>query len=138
MRVQVTKHPSYLNGVRQAYPHIERGQPFNSRSVVAGNLIFLSMASARSTATGLVQATKMNEQVFSALDNVRAAMEEAGSSMNNVIKDTVLVGKAEDVGPARAAMFAYYQEHAPLLLEEPPTTSFVVTQLEDAEYLRPR
>jgi enamine deaminase RidA (YjgF/YER057c/UK114 family) len=135
MQISVKRHPAYFGGVKQAYPSIEAGKNFNSRSVVAGNLVFLSTLSARSVETGQVEAKTLDEQVFSTLDNVRLAIEEAGSSMNNVIKDTVLVRSRDDVSAVRAAMFRYYQRYAPLLLEEPPATSFVVTVLEDPEYL---
>ncbi len=135
MKVSVKRYPAYFKGVRQAYPHVERGRPFNSKAAVVGNLVFLSMMSARSVESGVVEAKTLREQVFCALDSVRAAMEEVGSSMNNIVKDTVLVGKREDVAPVRAAMFDYYQEHAPVLVEEPPATSFVVTVLDDPDYL---
>jgi enamine deaminase RidA (YjgF/YER057c/UK114 family) len=135
MELSVKRYPAYLGGVRQAYPHIEAGKPFNSRSVVVGNLILLSMVSARSMDSGKVEGKTLKEQVFAALDNIRVAMEEAGSSMNNIIKDTVLVGKREDVAPVRAAMLEYYQQYAPVLVEEPPATSFMVTQLEDPAYM---
>jgi len=135
METSVKRYPAYYGGVRQAYPHVERGKAFNSRSVVAGNLIFLSMVSARSIESGKVEAKMLKEQVFSALDNIRFAMEEAESSMNNVIRDTVLVGRREDVAPVRAAMFDYYQKYAPVLVEEPPATSFLVTPLDDLDYL---
>jgi len=135
MKVSVKRYPAYVNGVRQAYPHVERGKPFTSRSVVAGNLVFLSMMSARSIDTGRVETTTVGEQVFAALDNVRSALEETGSSLNNIIKDTVLVAQREDVSAVREAMFAYYQQHAPLLVEEPPATSFVVTEPDDPDLL---
>ena len=135
MEISVKRYPAYFGGVRQAYPQIERGKPFNSRSVVVGNLIFLSMVSARSIESGKVEAKTLKGQVFAVLDNIRMAMEEAKSSMNNIIKDTVLVRRREDVAPIRAAMFGYYQEYAPLLVEQPPATSFVVTLLDDPDCL---
>jgi 2-iminobutanoate/2-iminopropanoate deaminase len=135
MEINVKRYSAYCAGIKQAYPHIERGQGFNSRSVVVGNLIFLSMVSARLLESGGVDARTLKEQVFAALDNVRLAMEEAKSSMNNIIKDTVLVRRREDVAPTRIAMLEYYQKYAPVLVEEPPATSFVVTQLEDPDYM---
>lgn len=135
MEFSLKRYPAYFGGIRQSYPHIERGSAFNSRSVVVGNLIFLSMVSARSIESGKVEAKTLKEQVFSALDNIKAAMEEAESSMNNIIKDTVLVRRRDDVAPVRAAIFDYYQEYAPVLVEEPPATSFIVTLLDDPDCL---
>jgi len=135
MEISIKRYPAYFGGTRQAYPHIERGKAFNSRSVVVGNLIFLSMVSARSIESGKVEAKTLKEQVFAALDNIRVAMEEVKSSMNNIIKETVLVRRRGDVAPVRAAMFEYCQEYAPLLVEEPPAADFVVTLLDDSDYL---
>jgi len=135
MEIPVERYPAYFGGVRQAYPHVDRGKAFNSRSVVVGNLVFLSMVSARSIESGKVEAKTLKEQVFAALDNVRGAMEEAKSSMNNIIKDTVLVRRREDLVPVRAAMFDYYQRYAPVLVEEPPASSFVVTLPDDPDSL---
>ncbi len=135
MELSVKRYPAYLSGVRQAYPHIEAGKAFNSRSVVVGNLIFLSMVSARSIDSGKVEGKTLKGQVFAALDNIRIAMEEAKSSMNNIIKDTILVRREEDVAAVRAAIFEYYQKYSPVLVEEPPATSFIVTLLEDPDYM---
>ncbi len=71
MEIPVKRYLAYFGGVRQAYSHVDPGKPFNSRSVVVGNLRFLSMVSARSIEGGKVEAKTLKEQVFAALDNVR-------------------------------------------------------------------
>lgn len=135
MAWETKRYPAYYGGVKQAYPHIAPGESFYSRSVVVGNLVFLSAVSPRSIDTGKMEASTLEEQVFAALDNIRVAMEEAGSSMNNVIKNTILVKNMEDVSRVRETELKYCQKYAPLLAEEPPASSIIITNLEAPEYL---
>ena len=132
---ETKRYPAYYGGVKQAYPHIAPGESFYSRSVVVGNLIFLSAVSPRSIDTGKVEASTLEEQVFSALDNIRVVVEEAGGSMNNIIKDTILIKNIGDLPRVREAVLEYYQKYAPLLAEEPPASSVIITNLEAPEYL---
>ncbi len=135
MDCKVKRYPAYFGNIKQAFPSIKPGEAFNSRSVVVGNLIFLSAVSARSIETGRVGVKTLKEQVFAALDNIRIAMEEAESSMNNIIKDTVLVRDIKNLVPVRQAILEYYQKYAPVLVEEPPATSFIITNLGAPEYI---
>lgn len=132
---RVKRYPAYCGEVKQAYPQIAPGAPFYSRSVVVGNLIFLSAVSPRSTASGRIEAKTLEEQIGAALDNLKMAVEEAGGSMNNIIKNTILVRNIEDCARVRKAELQYYQTHAPLLAEDPPVSSVIITNLEAPEYL---
>ncbi|MBW1802546.1 MAG: hypothetical protein JRJ85_17660, partial [Deltaproteobacteria bacterium] len=86
--------------------------------------------------TGKVESDSFEGQMVTALDNVRAAMEEIGSSMNNIIKTTIYVTHAEDYIRMRTTEFDYYQEHAPFLIEKPPASTFAqVVYLGKPEYL---
>lgn len=136
MNWEVKRHPAYYAGIKQAYPHIKPGEPFFSRAVVAGNLIFLSAMSSQSLETGKVETHTAEEQTFVALDNVRLTMKESGSSMNNVIKMTILIKNLEDYSSIRKAEIEYYKKFAPLLIEEPPVSTFYqVRSLSKPEYL---
>ena len=50
-------------------------------------------------------------------------MEEAGSSMNNVVRTLMLLPNLDLYPRMRKAEVQYYQKHAPLLVEEPPGSS---------------
>lgn len=52
-----------------------------ARSVVAGDFVFLSGSSGRTMETGEVSSDDVGEQTRVALDKVRLALEEAGTSM---------------------------------------------------------
>ena len=122
------KYPMYYAGVKQTYPDIKPGMSFLSKSVVVGNIVFLSSFDGRNTETGNVTSGEFGEQVVVCLDNIRLALEEAGSSMNNLGKNFVLMRNFEDSPRMWRTMLEYYQKYAPGLVEEPPAVT--VTQVE--------
>ena len=72
---------------KKTYPLIYKGEKQRfARSVVAGDLVFLSGSSGRTMETGEVSSDDAREQTRVALDKVRLALEEAGTSMDNIVK----------------------------------------------------
>jgi 2-iminobutanoate/2-iminopropanoate deaminase len=70
------------------------------------------------------------------LDKVRMAMEEAGSSMNNVVRTLMLLKNLEDYPRMRKTELEYYQKHAPFLVDNPPASTFMqVAGLARPEFL---
>jgi len=67
-------YPLYYGGVKQRF----------ARSVVVGHLIFLSGSSGRTLETGEVSSLDVREQTWVALEKIRLALEEAGSSMDYI------------------------------------------------------
>ena len=123
---EAKKYPAYYGGVRQPY----------ARSAVVGNLIFLSGVTGRTLETGEVPSDNFEEQMVACLDNIRIAVEEAGGSMNNVIKTFMLLRNLEDYPRMRKTELEYYQKHAPLLVEDPPASTFMqVKSLAKPQYL---
>ena len=123
MKCAFKKYPMYYGGVRQSYPSIKPGMSFLSRSTVVGNIIFTSGFDGRSLETGKVTSDTFEQQVITCLDNVRFAIEEAGSSLNNLFKHFILLRNAEDSPLLWKTMLEYYQKHAPLLVEQPPAVT---------------
>jgi 2-iminobutanoate/2-iminopropanoate deaminase len=84
---------------------------------------------------------KVNQDVFEeqmviALDKVKMAMEEAGSSMNNVVRTLMLLKNLEDYPRMRKTELEYYQKHAPFLVDSPPASTFMqVASLARPEFL---
>jgi 2-iminobutanoate/2-iminopropanoate deaminase len=71
-----------------------------------------------------------------ALDKVKKAMEEVGSSMNNVIKTLILLKNLDDYPRMRKTELEYYQKFAPFLVENPPASTFLqVASLAKPEFL---
>lgn len=122
---EMKKYPMYYGGVKQTYPNIVPGMPMLSRSAVVGNLIFISSMDGRSSETGEIPSDKVEDQMVIALDKIRFALEEAGSSMNNIVSTVVYLKKLEDMHRIRKVELEYYQKHAPLLLEEPPISGII-------------
>jgi 2-iminobutanoate/2-iminopropanoate deaminase len=122
---EVKHYPMYYGGVKQVYPNIPPGSPIYAKTVVVGNLVFCSGMTAQDVETGKVLVHDMTGQMLVVLDKVRAALEEAGSSMNNIVKTLMLLKNLKDYQVMRKTELEYYQKHAPLLVEQPPASTFM-------------
>ena len=111
---------------KKTYPLMYAGkkQPF-ARSVVVGDLVFLSGMSGRTMETGEVSSENLVDQIKVALDKIRGALTEAGTSMDNIIKTTIYLKRIEDYNTFRQTEREYWQKNAPRLLEEPPASTLV-------------
>ncbi|MCE5252937.1 MAG: RidA family protein [Actinomycetia bacterium] len=135
MSDSVKYYPAYWGGKKLAYPYVPPESPKFADSVVAGNLIFVSGCQGQNDETVRVETDVFEEQMVIALDKVRRAMEEAGSSMDNVIKTMILLKNLEDYPRMRRTELEYYQKYAPRLVEEPPASTFMVVGLAKPEFL---
>ena len=136
MEWKVKHYPNYIGGVKQVYPNVAEGRGIFARSVVAGNLIFISGMTGADLETGKVTSDDFKEQMLVALDKIRMAMEETGSSMNNIIKTLILLKDLNDYPSMRKTELEYYQKHAPFLIQEPPaSTVFQPVSLARPEFL---
>jgi len=113
--VKKKTYPLYYAGQKQKF----------ARSVVVGELVFLSGSSGRTLETGDVSSDNVKEQMIVALDKIRAALEECGSSMDNIVKTVIYLKRLEDYDLMRATEQDYYQKYAPGLIEEPPASTFM-------------
>jgi 2-iminobutanoate/2-iminopropanoate deaminase len=112
---------------KKTYPLFYGGQQQKfARSVVVGDLVFLSGMSGRTMETGDVSSDDVREQMLVALDKVRAALEEAGSSMEHIVKTTIYLKDVKNYDVMRQTEFEYYQKYAPGLVQEPPASTFVM------------
>jgi len=122
--------------VKQVYPNIEPGSPFFSKAVSVGNLIFLAGFAGRTLETGDVPSGDFEEQMLVALDKVRGALEEAGSSLGNLVKTLIVLRDKEHYSLMWKTLLNYYQKHAPLLVEEPPASTVIqIASLAKSHYL---
>ena len=102
-------------------------ESYPTKSIVEGNLIFLSSMDGRDEKTGMGSSDVFEQQMIIALDKIRVAMEAAGSSMNNIVRTLIVIKKLEDYPRMRKTEVEYYQKHAPLLVEDPPASTFIET-----------
>ncbi|MBW1998458.1 MAG: RidA family protein [Deltaproteobacteria bacterium] len=94
-----------------------------ARSVVAGDFVFLSGCSGRTLETGEISSDDVREQVTVALDKVRLALEEAGSSMENIVKVVIYFRDMKDYEIVKETEMEYYRIHAPSLAKNPPAST---------------
>ena len=125
MGEKVKYYPFYIGGVKQVYPNVHPGTPKYASAVVVGNLVFLSGMTAQDTKTGACLTDTISDQMVVCLDKVKAALEEAGSSMGNIVKTLILLKDVKDYQMMRKTELEYYQKHAPRLVEEPPASTFM-------------
>src|SRR5687768_3545427 len=98
MNWELKYYPEYWGGKKLAYPHVPLEHPKLAKSVVVGNLIFLSGCTGLDTITGKPTSSRLADQMKIALDRARIAMENAGSSMNNISK-TLFLATSLDIYP---------------------------------------
>ena len=66
----------------------------------------------------------VERQVSSALGELHGALARAGSTLERVVKITLLLTDATEREAMHDALLAYWDEHAPGLFERPPATTF--------------
>lgn len=111
---------------KKVYPLFYAGKKQRfARSVVSGGFIFLSGSSGRTIETGEVSSNNVAGQTRVALDKIRLALEEAGSSLEHIVKITIYLREMSDYQTMRDAEFGYYQEYCPSLVEDPPASTVV-------------
>tara|TARA_B100000315_G_scaffold254406_1_gene295414 strand:+ start:3148 stop:4410 length:1263 start_codon:yes stop_codon:yes gene_type:complete len=93
------------------------GDETSSASATAGNLVFLSGCDG--------DGETVEQQINAALDKVRANLDAAGSSMDQIVKTLMMLKNIEDYPKMRKAEVEYYEQHAPHLVANPPVSTFV-------------
>jgi 2-iminobutanoate/2-iminopropanoate deaminase len=73
--------------------------------------------------TGEVSSDDVRVQTRVALDKIKAALEEAGSSLENIVKVVVYFKDMKDYEQVRETELEYYNEHAPDLAHDPPAST---------------
>ena len=114
MALNIKKYPMYPAGVMQPY----------SKSAVVGNLVYCTGMDGRLPDTGNYS-TSITDQMISALGKIKAVLEEAGTSMDSIVRTTILLKNIEDYGKIREAELYYYEQNAPALVEEPPASKVI-------------
>ena len=104
--------------------------------VVVGKTIYISGMNGRSPETGEAVSDTIEGQTWRALEQIGLAMEEAGSSMKNLVKTTTFLKDMKDYQGYRETERKYFLEHAPELVKEPVGSTVVqVASLPKPEFL---
>lgn len=83
-----------------------------SQAQVTGNLVFTSGQLGLVPATGEFAGPDVESQAKQSLENVKAILEEAGTSMDKVVKTTVLIKNMGDFGKVNAIYATFFKEGA--------------------------
>ena len=97
-----------------------------SQGIRAGNLVFTAGQIALDPATGQVVAPGIQEQTTRVLENLKAILEQAGSSLDRVVKATVFLKNFNDFAAMNSVYGAYL---APDGVTPPARTTVEVSRL---------
>lgn len=81
-----------------------------SQGNIFGNLIFTSGQIPLDPETGAIAGTTIEEQTEQVFKNIKAILEEAGSSMQNVLKTTVFIKNMNDFAAMNAVYAKFFTE----------------------------
>ena len=84
-----------------------------SQAIQVGNLVYTSGQIPIDPATGAFVEGGIKEQTRQSLTNVRAILEEAGLTMNNVVKTTVFMADMNDFADMNAVYAEFFEEPYP-------------------------
>ena len=84
-----------------------------SQAIQVGNLVFASGQIPIDPATGNFVAGGVKEQARQSLTNVKAILEEAGLSLDNVVKTTVFLADMNDFADVNAVYAEFFAEPYP-------------------------
>lgn len=84
-----------------------------SQAIQVGDLIFTSGQLALDPNTGDLVNHEIEAATRRSLDNVKAILEEAGSSLEKVVKSTIFLSDMENFGKVNEIYGEYFLDHKP-------------------------
>lgn len=84
-----------------------------SQAIRGGGFLFLSGQVALDPRTGQLVGSDIKQQTRQVLENVRAILEAAGSSLRQVVKCTVFLADMNDFGPMNEEYGSFFQDQPP-------------------------
>jgi 2-iminobutanoate/2-iminopropanoate deaminase len=84
-----------------------------SQAIEAGGFIFVSGQIPLIPATGEIVEGSVEVQTARVLENLKAILEAAGSSLENVVKTTVYITNMDDFAKVNGIYGQYFQENPP-------------------------
>ena len=84
-----------------------------SQAIRVGNIVYTSGQIPLDPATGAFVEGGIKEQTRQALTNIKAILEEAGTSMDNVVKTTVFMANMDDFAGMNAVYAEFFTEPYP-------------------------
>ena len=97
---------------------VPRLNTYIPQATIAAGLIFVSGTAGVDPQTGELISNSFEEQARQALNNIKTILEEAGSSINKVVKTTIFMVSGQD-----ATFVAVNKVYAEFFPENPPARS---------------
>jgi len=77
-------------------PNAAQPPPAYSQAVIAAGLVFVSGTAPVDPATGAIEGTTIQAQTARCLANIKAILEEAGSSLDKIVSATIVLADEDD------------------------------------------
>jgi len=84
-----------------------------SQGVVSGGMLFTSMQIALDPGSGEMSGESTPEQAGRCLDNIKAIVEAAGGSVNDIVKTTIYLADITDFGAVNEVYAKFFAEQLP-------------------------
>ena len=84
-----------------------------SQAVVAAGLVFVSGTAPTDPATGAFVGTTIQDQTRQCLTNIKAILEEAGSSLDKIVSATVVLADEDDFGGMNEEWLKWFPANPP-------------------------
>jgi 2-iminobutanoate/2-iminopropanoate deaminase len=83
------------------------------QSVIANKFIFLSGMPGIDNTTGQVISADFEDQVRQSFENIKAVLEDAGSTLSNIVKTTIFMVTGSDFSVINKVYKEFFPENAP-------------------------
>jgi 2-iminobutanoate/2-iminopropanoate deaminase len=94
-------------------PKAAKPPPAYSQAVKAAGLIFVSGTSPADPVTGAFMGATVQEQTRQCLTNIRAILEEAGSSLDKIVSVTVVLADEDDFAGMNEEWLKWFPANPP-------------------------
>lgn len=84
-----------------------------SQAVMAGGMLFVSGQIPDVPATGRIVSDKVEEQARQVMENVKAVVEAAGLTLDDVVKTSVFIKNMDDFATINGVYSQYFKENCP-------------------------
>ena len=82
-----------------------------SQGILAGDTLYVSGQIPVIPATGAIVSDKVEEQARQVMENVKAVVEAAGLTLDNVVKTSVFIKNMDDFGTINTVYSEYFKEN---------------------------
>ncbi len=90
-----------------------KSPPTYSQAVKAAGLVFVSGTAPVDPTTGKIEGTTIQEQTRQCLANVRAILEEAGSSLDKIVSATVMLADEDEFAGMNEEWLSWFPSDPP-------------------------